>query len=92
MDPIWGARQSGLDSARVLLCCALETEAVGQPLPLGPTRGLVMVEGGVSLLLQGGSVGTGGLRGGGGVFCLLLGPHGLARSPSRAGAEGIPVE
>ena len=51
-----------------------------------------MVEGGVSLLLQGGSVGTGGLRGGGGVFCLLLGPHGLARSQSRASAEGVPVE
>ena len=76
----------------MLLCRSLETEAVRQPPPLGPTRGLVMVEGGVSLLLQGGSVGTGGLRGGGGVFCLLLGPHGLARSQSRASAEGVPVE
>lgn len=43
IDPIWGARQSGLDSAAVLLCGApsLEMEAEsGSPLSSGP-RGVL---------------------------------------------------
>lgn len=87
IDPIWGARQSGLDSAGLLLSAApsLEMEAEsGSPSPLAHA-GSCDARGWGGL-----SPPAGRLRGDRrslrwwvGVFCLLLGPHGSAQSQSR---------